>query len=63
MAAAFQDAWQWVPHYRDLIRSSTDLIYCRHALHTEKELLEALADRDPTFAEITHLLSESVLRL
>ncbi|KAJ9263995.1 hypothetical protein DTO021C3_7339 [Paecilomyces variotii] len=28
------------------------------ALHSEKELLKALAEKEPTFAEITHFLSE-----
>jgi hypothetical protein len=33
----------------------------RFALHAEKELLDALTEKEPTYAEVTHSLSELVL--
>lgn len=33
---------------------------CRSALQAEKELVKALSEKEPIFAEITHSLTESV---
>jgi hypothetical protein len=34
------------------------LILCSSELQGEKELLDALAEKEPTFAEVNHLLAE-----
>lgn len=34
---------------------------CRITLDTERELLRCLAEKEPTFVEFSHYLSESVL--
>ncbi len=41
----------------------TNIMACRTALNAERELLRCLAEKEPTFAEISQLLSEYVFLL
>jgi hypothetical protein len=58
MASAFQNAWQLVLYVPMHGSHVSDSHHYRTALEAEEKLLKSLAEKEPTFTEISHYLSE-----
>ena len=67
MASEFQKTWQSVffkyipiPSFGGMLLNSCVCVSSRIALEAEGELFKSLAEKEPTFAGISHYLSLSV---